>query len=86
MPEIDRQLQKLPNFEENIKSLLIPTLNFYLNLSELEVRSNLVRLRRRRERNSVQLHIISMIKIEGIMCSSMSSKWPTMMTMRIIAL
>jgi hypothetical protein len=33
MPEIDKQLQKLPEFEENIKNLLIPILNFYLNLN-----------------------------------------------------
>jgi hypothetical protein len=39
MPEIDKQLEKLPDFEENIKVLLIPTLNYYLNLNQLDVRT-----------------------------------------------
>ena len=37
MPEIDRQLEKLNNFEENIKTLVIPTLNFYLNYNSYDV-------------------------------------------------
>lgn len=37
MPEIDKQLQKLPDFEQTIKNLLIPILNFYLNLNQLDV-------------------------------------------------
>ena len=37
MPEIDRQLVKLPNFEDNIKVLVIPTLNFYLNSNQFDV-------------------------------------------------
>jgi hypothetical protein len=37
MSEVGRQLQKLPDFEENIKGLLIPVLNYYLNLNQLDV-------------------------------------------------
>lgn len=37
MSEIGKQLQKLPDYEENIKNLLIPILNFYLNLNQLDV-------------------------------------------------
>jgi hypothetical protein len=37
MPEIDRQLLKLPNQEDNIKTLVIPTLNFYLNSNQFDV-------------------------------------------------
>jgi hypothetical protein len=37
MPEIRRQLQKFPDFEESIKGLLIPVLNHYLNLTQLDV-------------------------------------------------
>ena len=37
MSEIGKQLQKLPDLEENIKNLLIPILNFYLNLNQLDV-------------------------------------------------
>ena len=38
MGEIDKQLQKLPDFEENIKNLLIPVLNHYLNLNQLDAK------------------------------------------------
>ena len=37
MPSIDRQLEKLPHFEENLKNLVIPILNFYLNYNQFDV-------------------------------------------------
>lgn len=38
MPEIDRQLLKLPNLEDNIKGLVIPILNFYLNSNQFDAK------------------------------------------------
>ena len=47
MSEIDRQLLKLPNLEDNIKGLVIPTLNFYLNSNQFDVYLSLVSQKRR---------------------------------------
>ena len=53
MPEIDRQLEKLNNFEENIKNVVIPTLNFYLNYNIYEVPHFLNRQRKKQANNWV---------------------------------
>lgn len=37
MPEIDKQLEKLKDFEDNLKNIIIPVLNFYLNYNQLDV-------------------------------------------------
>lgn len=52
MPEIDHQLEKLPNFEENLKNLVIPALNFYLNYNQYDVDANLFRPKRKLGVNS----------------------------------
>lgn len=38
MPSIDRQLEKLPHFEDNLKNLVIPILNFYLNYNQFDAK------------------------------------------------
>ena len=57
MPEIDRQLSKLPNFEDNIKNLVIPTLNFYLNSNQFDVFLLLFRPRKKLVNNLERLLI-----------------------------
>lgn len=51
MPEIDRQLEKLPNFEDNIKTLVIPALNFFLNYNQFDVFLSLSRPRKKPAKN-----------------------------------
>ena len=51
MPEVDRQLLKLPNLEDNIKGLVIPTLNFFLNSTQFDVPIPRISPRRRPARN-----------------------------------
>jgi hypothetical protein len=85
MPEIRRQLQKFPDFEESIKVLLIPVLNHYLNLTQLDVVHLKFRQNNRRERNLENSLALLMIKIAEIMYSNMSYKWPMTTIAKIIA-
>jgi hypothetical protein len=71
MPEIRRQLQKFPDFEESVKALLIPVLNHYLNLTQLDVVQLKHRQNNKRENNLENSHAHSMIKIEGTMSLNM---------------
>lgn len=84
MPEIDRQLEKLPNFEDNLKTLVIPALNFYLNYNQYDVHINSFRPRKRQGENSAQSPTNSTIKTEETLYSSTSLKWLTMTITKII--
>lgn len=66
MPEIDKQLEKLNDFEDNIKNIIIPVLNFYLNYNQLDVITLLPRPRSRPENNSVTSPINSTTKTAEI--------------------
>ena len=74
------------NFEDNIKNLVIPALNYYLNSNQFDVNFSLSRQKNKPDENLEQSHINSMTKIEVILYSNTSSKWLTTTTTRITAL
>lgn len=85
MSEIGKQLQKLPEFEENIKNLLIPILNFYLNLNQLDVDHTWLRQKSKQVKNWAYWLTTSTIRIGETMSWSTSSRWPMTMIARITA-
>lgn len=67
MMEISKQLEKYQDFEDHIKNILIPVLNHFLNLNQLDV-SPIISRSKNRPENSWRIQPSdSMIRIEGTM-------------------
>lgn len=77
MPEIDKQLEKLKDFEDNLKNIIIPVLNFYLNYNQLDVTSTSYRPKNKQGNNWEISPINSTTRTEETSSSNTSSRWPT---------